>query len=343
MHHIYTNNPKFLFKLKIKLPIKVIVNFEKFQNIESNSKIIIYFPLNDSTEDFNFYKNLSETANFVFIIDDELWKSHVELMKKSLALQNVFWYRSGFLNVEHNINMQFYGSWFYYEKELYKDILFKLQEINPYVKKNYHFEALLGLKRIHRDFIFEKIQNFVNNHKFLYNYSNLKDKNWFTEPNVNFLKNVDIDAYNNSLMPCEYYGKHCLVSQVIPIDVYNNTAFSIVAETGFLNNYSYMTEKTVKPIMGKRLFIIFSGVNFLKNLQSLGFKTFDGIINESYDQILDNEERWTAAWQQVEWLCNQDQQEIYEKIKPICEYNFNLMMETDWISITGESIKNIIT
>ena len=341
MYYIYTNNPQFLFELKIKLPIKVIVNFEKFQNIKSNSKIIIYFPLNDHTEDFNFYKNLSETANFVFIIDQELWKSHVELMKKCLALQNVFWYRSGFLNVEHNINMQFYGGWFYRGKELYKDIPHKLQEINSYNSKNYYFDALLGSKRIHRDFIFGQYKECNFKNKFILKYCDPSSIDWFVEPNSIYKQSLK--EKNFSSIITEYYGKHCLAAQIIPIEIYNSCAFSIVAETGFLNNYSYMTEKTVKPIMGKRLFIIFSGVNFLKNLQSLGFKTFDGIINESYDQILDNEERWTAAWQQVEWLCNQDQQEIYEKIKPICEYNFNLMMETDWISITGESIKNIIT
>jgi hypothetical protein len=342
MYYIYTNNPQFLFELKIKLPIKVFVNFEKFQNIKSNSKIIVYLANNNfDEENFNFYKNLSETANFVFVLNPEFWKSHVDLMQECEVLTNLYWCYPGFLNFKNNINILFYGERFYRMEKLYKNIPHKIKEINPYDKKEYYFEALLGLKKIHRDFIFSKIKNSINNNKFLYNYSNLKDSTWFNEPNINFLKNID--DYNSSLMLCEYYGKNCSVSQVIVIDLFNNSSYSIAAETIFINDYTYITEKTVKPIIGKRLFIIFSGANFLKNLQSLGFKTFDGIIDESYDQILDNEERWAAAWQQVEWLCNQDQQKIYEKIKPICEYNFNLMMETDWISITGESIKNIIT
>ena len=92
MYYIYTNNPQFLFELKIKLPIKVIVNFEKFQSIKSNSKIIVYLANNNfDEENFNFYKNLSETANFVFILNPEFWKSHVDLMQECEVLTNLYW------------------------------------------------------------------------------------------------------------------------------------------------------------------------------------------------------------------------------------------------------------
>jgi len=342
MYYIYTNNPQFLFELKIKLPIKVIVNFEKFQSIKSNSKIIVYLANNNfDEENFNFYKNLSETANFVFILNPEFWKSHVDLMQECEVLTNLYWCYPGFLNFKNNINILFYGERFYRMEKLYKNIPQKIKEINPYDKKEYYFEALLGLKKIHRDFIFERYTEYSFKNKITLKYCLPNSSDWYKEPYSNYIQRPEIK--NLSSLITEYYGKHCLASQIIPIKIYNSCAFSIAAETIFINDYTYITEKTVKPIMGKRLFIIFSGANFLKNLQSLGFKTFDGIIDESYDQILDNEERWAAAWQQVEWLCNQDQQKIYEKIKPICEYNFNLMMKTDWISITGESIKNIIT
>jgi hypothetical protein len=326
--------------LKIRLPIKLIFNFEKFKEIQSENKIIIHYE-EDSDLYYDFYKNLSEHAKFVFVLNQELWKDHIPLMEECKSLKNLFWYRPGFLNIENNINMVFFGGWFYREKKLYKDIPFKLQEINPYVNKDYHFEALLGLKRIHRDFIFEQYERCNFKNKITLKYCLPKSKDWYKEPNSNYIQNPEFK--NLSSLVTEYYGKHCNASQIIPIEIYNNCAFSVIAETGYMNDYSYITEKTTKPIVGKRLFIIFSGANFLKNLRSLGFKTFDGIIDESYDQILDNEERWAAAWQQVEWLCNQDQQEIYNKIKPICEYNYSLMMETDWVNIVSESIQNIIT
>jgi hypothetical protein len=341
MFYVYTNHTKHFFKLKIKLPIKLILDFEKFKNINSNFKIIMFFIDEIKVTDFNFLKQLSLNSNFVFLFSLELWLEHITIMQECKILKNLIWFRPGFLNIDNNINMKFYGGWFYYEKELYKNIPHKLQEIDSYNIKNYHFEALLGKKRIHKDFIFEKYENCNFKNKITLKYCNPDSNDWFMEPSSNYIQSFE--EKNNSSIITEYYGKHCLAAQIIPIKIYNDCAFSIVAETGFVNDYSYITEKTVKPIFGRRLFIIFSGANFLKNLHSLGFKTFDGIIDESYDKLLNNEERWAAAWQQVEWLCNQDQQEIYEKIKPICEHNYNLMMETEWFSIVGKKIENIIT
>jgi hypothetical protein len=47
-----------------------------------------------------------------------------------------------------------------------------------------------------------------------------------------------------------------------------------------------MTEKTAKPIWAKRLFVMFGTPGFLKKLHELGFKTFDHVIDESYDSML---------------------------------------------------------
>ncbi len=63
-----------------------------------------------------------------------------------------------------------------------------------------------------------------------------------------------------------------------------------------------------------RLFIVISSYRFLEGLQSLGFKTFEGIIDESYDQEIDDHTRWRKAIEQAVWLCNQPQEEIFKKI-----------------------------
>lgn len=71
----------------------------------------------------------------------------------------------------------------------------------------------------------------------------------------------------------------------------------------------------------------------LRNLKQLGFQSFDSVIDESYDSIENNATRFGAAMAQVKYLCEQPQQEILDKIKPIVDHNFNVMMSTDWYDV----------
>jgi len=206
MHYVYTNNLKLFFELKINLPIKLITNFEKFKNIASTDKIIVYFPLNNCAENFNFYKNLSDAATFVFVIDQELWAKHVTLMQECAILKNLFWYRPGFLNINDILNMKFYGGWFYRGLELYKDIPHKLQEINSYNSKDCHFEALLGLKRIHRDFIFEQFKEYNFKNKITLKYCNPDSNDWFIEPDSNYIQSVEEKNNSSTIFRCRYGG-----------------------------------------------------------------------------------------------------------------------------------------
>ena len=83
-------------------------------------------------------------------------------------------------------------------------------------------------------------------------------------------------------------------------------------------------------MIARRLFVVFSGWKYLENLRKLGFQTFDNIIDESYDQIFDDKERWAAAFEQVTKLCDMNQAEVLEKISARVEHNYNLVMDTKW-------------
>ena len=82
-------------------------------------------------------------------------------------------------------------------------------------------------------------------------------------------------------------------------------------------------------IMARRLFIAFSGQYFLKNLRELGFKTFDGIIDESYDAEEDDFKRMTMIVEETKRLCflNQSQLDNFLKeAREIVEYNYSVLM-----------------
>jgi hypothetical protein len=129
-----------------------------------------------------------------------------------------------------------------------------------------------------------------------------------------------------------YHGCDMSLSQIVPLTIYNQTAYSVIAETCLENEFSFYSEKTVKPIMAERLFIASSGRHFLKNLKKMGFQTFDGIIDESYDEVYGGTERSLMITEQLMYLFDQPQEEIFAKIRPITEHNKQVMMETEWYS-----------
>lgn len=84
---------------------------------------------------------------------------------------------------------------------------------------------------------------------------------------------------------------------------YEHFACDIVTETVLNYPYPYITEKTLRPIATKRMFIILGAPGILELLHSKGFETFGDLIDESYDQIQDPEQRFLAVITEVEKFC----------------------------------------
>jgi hypothetical protein len=76
-------------------------------------------------------------------------------------------------------------------------------------------------------------------------------------------------------------------------------------------------------------FIIASVPNTLEIYKIMGYKTFSSIIDESYDQELDDGKRMLMIVDEIERLCNLNESELIEFLsaaKEICDYNFNLLI-----------------
>ena len=105
-----------------------------------------------------------------------------------------------------------------------------------------------------------------------------------------------------------------------------NALWHIVTETVFYYPKLHLTEKIFKPIVSKQPFMLLAAPGNLAYLRNYGFKTFDGIIDESYDLIHDNDQRTEAVVQQIAWYCAlsaEEKQTVIEAIAPIVEYNFH--------------------
>jgi hypothetical protein len=83
---------------------------------------------------------------------------------------------------------------------------------------------------------------------------------------------------------------------------YVNSYCNIVMETHFDADQSsgtFLTEKTFKPIKHGQMFFIAGPPGSLQALQDLGYRTFDSELDNSYDQITDNTQRWLRLKQAI--------------------------------------------
>jgi hypothetical protein len=111
------------------------------------------------------------------------------------------------------------------------------------------------------------------------------------------------------------------ISPFIPWKIYNNTNYSVVCETLGMGNTFFMSEKVAKVLFGKRLFVAFAAQNYLKYLQQLGFKTFNGIIDETYDSESDYLKRYQLVFKQIQYLNSLDPSWVLSQVGPILEHN----------------------
>jgi hypothetical protein len=75
-----------------------------------------------------------------------------------------------------------------------------------------------------------------------------------------------------------------------------NSYCNIVMETHFDADQSggtFLTEKTFKPIKHGQMFFVAGPVGSLQALRNLGYRTFDSVLDNSYDRIENNTQRWT--------------------------------------------------
>jgi hypothetical protein len=86
-------------------------------------------------------------------------------------------------------------------------------------------------------------------------------------------------------------NNHAIVESKYHVNSYCN----IVMETHFDADQSggtFLTEKTFKPIKHGQMFFVAGPAGSLQSLRDLGYRTFDNVLDNAYDQITDNTQRW---------------------------------------------------
>ena len=93
--------------------------------------------------------------------------------------------------------------------------------------------------------------------------------------------------FNCDQLTDQEHNNHKLIHE----EYFNQAYFNYVVETHFDNDTIFLTEKTFNPILNLQPFVIVGNPGSLRLLKDLGYKTFDTVIKEEYDNIINHKDR----------------------------------------------------
>jgi hypothetical protein len=106
--------------------------------------------------------------------------------------------------------------------------------------------------------------------------------------------------------------------------LWQTSLFHVVNETVFYEPKQHLTEKVFKPIVAKRPFLLVAAPGNLQYLRQYGFQTFDKWIDESYDRMLDHDQRLDAIANEIVRISSMPTcqlRDLYQDMLPVLEHN----------------------
>lgn len=110
-------------------------------------------------------------------------------------------------------------------------------------------------------------------------------------------------------------------------DPYIDTYFSVVTETVVDYPHSFRTEKIAKPLLLGHPWIAAANRGFYRDIRSLGFRTFENVIDEGFDLIDNTQDRLNRIVEVVDDLCRQDLASFLDSCYNVCKYNQQHLQE----------------
>ena len=126
----------------------------------------------------------------------------------------------------------------------------------------------------------------------------------------------------------------------VPTNLYQDSYCHLVIETLFDADQSggaFLTEKTYKSIKFGQPFVIIGTAHSLRTLRQQGYRTFDHVIDNSYDEIVDNTQRWLAIRKSILEIQSQDMHAWFQRCMPDIKHNQDTFNKTH-----SPSLNNII-
>jgi hypothetical protein len=161
-------------------------------------------------------------------------------------------------------------------------------------------------------------------------------------------KYPDIESvFANAPLPLNFAGETNHPMHSCWLSLFDQCAESLlylVTETVATGRRHHITEKTFKPIAMGMPFVIVGTKHSLKYLRSYGFRTFEGIWDESYDQAEDDVriKRIASLLRSLDELPPAAKQDLFEQAQEVIEHNWNHFYGGDFEAILWQELKDML-
>ena len=198
-----------------------------------------------------------------------------------------------------------------------ENVTTELLESGKSFLRSKHFLSLNREPKPHRDFLYNFIDTNNLYSKFYYSYTKKK------EP-------IFLDGDKD-------WGRHSVLD---PTDInyvkHYDSYFSVITLPEYEKGHNhFIDEKMWKPILSHQPFILLGAPFYLKTLKSFGFQTFFDLIDESYDTMINDKQRWNRACAEIKKLSKTPISKIHQwyyspdtqlKLK----HNYNVAKKMSW-------------
>lgn len=160
-----------------------------------------------------------------------------------------------------------------------------------------------------------------------------------------FLPFMEVDSLPDDLIPGIYHG----IGGDIPFDSMRSSCFDLVQETATrydvlepVVDMAVITEKTMKSLLFGRPFLVNGGPGCLKAIKRWGFKTYDFLFDESYDDrahFMDRQEILLSNVKRYKNL-HGDFMSIMRENRSVLEYNSQHMIRFPLEDVMIDAILN---
>ena len=263
--------------------------------------------------------------------DDNEWKTVVDFMNewegKPVSFQsNLVPLKECKTQFDYSNDMFFTGPKLYKENKMCKGLLTKL--LPTYQKTvDKQWDLLLGEASGNKDWLYETIKNHpVLDKTFLTYFGKDTTKGYWGKDVVRPKKHTA-----ETLGPLgNRFNTQIRCSDLLDPAIYNMTHYTAMIETTIHNDFAMFSEKEAKPIVARRPFIMFGACGQLKAFRSLGFKTFDCVIDESYDLVENKHERWHKALDSMLELTKVNHIKVHNELAEVLEHNKDHFENNQW-------------
>jgi hypothetical protein len=128
------------------------------------------------------------------------------------------------------------------------------------------------------------------------------------------------------------------------VEDYVGTGIEIVLETLFDDTRWHLTEKSLRPIACGKPFMLMATPGSLQYLRQYGFKTFGGLIDETYDGIQNPRQRLQAVIAEMKRISNlpvQQKIKLFSDLNDIAKFNKQLFFGEFFNDLVNEYKQNM--